>query len=73
MDRQVRSHCHGPEGNSTDPRFPVLAGQDRSYLAKALELYHGGERANQFMFAMSFLMSVSDIDKLAAYYAQQRK
>ena len=65
--------CHGPEGNSTDPRFPVLAGQDRSYLAKALELYHGGERANQFMFAMSFLMSVSDIDKLAAYYAQQRK
>jgi cytochrome c553 len=65
--------CHGPNGNSSDPRFPVLAGQDESYLAKALELYHGGERASQFMFAMSFLMSESDIDKLAAYYAQQRK
>jgi cytochrome c553 len=65
--------CHGPEGNSTDPRFPVLAGQDQSYLAKALELYHGGERANELMSAMSFLMTRSDIGKLAAYYAQQRK
>jgi len=25
------------------------------------------------MFAMSFLMSQSDIDKLAAYYSRQRK
>jgi cytochrome c553 len=65
--------CHGPNGNSTDPRFPVLAGQDEGYLTKALQLYHGGERANQLMFAMSFLMTQSDIDKLAAYYAQQRK
>jgi cytochrome c553 len=65
--------CHGPEGNSIDPRFPVLAGQDQTYLAKALELYHGGERANELMSAMSFLMAQSDIDKLAAYYAQQRK
>jgi cytochrome c553 len=65
--------CHGPKGNSTDPRFPVLAGQDQDYLAKALELYHGGERENPLMFAMSFLMTQSDIDKLAAYYARQRK
>ncbi len=65
--------CHGPAGNSTDPRFPVLAGQDQSYLTKALELYHGGERTNELMSAMSFLMSQSDIDKLAAYYAQQRQ
>lgn len=65
--------CHGPEGNSTDPRFPVLAGQDQGYLANAMELYHGGERVNQLMSAMSFLMTQSDIDKLAAYYARQRK
>jgi cytochrome c553 len=65
--------CHGPKGNSTDPRFPVLAGQDQGYLAKAMELYHGGERVNQLMSAMSFLMTQSDIDKLAAYYTRQRK
>jgi cytochrome c553 len=65
--------CHGPEGNSTDPRFPILAGQDQGYLTKALELYHGGGRTNELMSAMSFLMTQSDIDKLAAYYARQRK
>ncbi len=65
--------CHGPKGNSTDPRFPVLAGQDEGYLAKAMELYHGGERVNPLMFAMSFLMTQSDIDKLAGYYARQRQ
>jgi len=66
------NRCHGPNGNSTDPRFPVLAGQDEAYLAKAMALYHGGERSNELMFAMAFLMTGSDIEKLAAYYAQQR-
>lgn len=65
--------CHGAMGNSTDPRFPILAGQDKGYLAKAMEQYHLGTRENQFMFAMSFLMSQSDIERLAAYYAQQRQ
>jgi cytochrome c553 len=51
----------------------VLAGQDEAYLAKAMGLYHGGERSNELMFAMAFLMTESDIEKLAAYYAQQRK
>jgi cytochrome c553 len=67
------NRCHGTDGNSTDPRFPVLAGQDEAYLTKALELYHGGERESQLMSAMSFLMAESDIKKLAAYYAQQRQ
>jgi cytochrome c553 len=64
--------CHGQDGNSTDPRFPILTGQDEAYLAKALKLYHGGGRDSQFMYAMSFLMTESDIEKLAAYYARQR-
>jgi cytochrome c553 len=67
------SRCHAAKGNSADPRFPVLAGQDQGYLAKAMTEYHLGTRENQFMFAMTFLMSKSDIDKLAGYYAQQRK
>lgn len=67
------SRCHGPKGNSTDERFPILAGQDEAYLVKAMRLFHAGERANEMMYAMSFLMSESDIRKLAAYYARQRK
>lgn len=67
------SRCHGPNGNSTDERFPILAGQDESYLLKAMRLFHGGERANEMMFAMSFLMTESDMQNLAAYYARQRQ
>ncbi|UCH73482.1 MAG: c-type cytochrome [Rhodospirillales bacterium] len=65
------NRCHGPDGRSTDPRFPILAGQDEAYLIKALKLYHGGERPSSAMQAMSFLMAESDILKLAAYYARQ--
>lgn len=67
------NRCHGAKGVSTDPRFPVLAGQDEAYLAKAIELYHRGTRKNALMYAMSFLMTKSDIKTLAAYYARQRK
>ena len=65
------NRCHGPGGKSADNRFPVLAGQDETYLTKTLKLYHGGERSNSMMYAMSFLMAESDIRKLAAYYAGQ--
>jgi len=67
------SRCHGPGGNSTDERFPKLAGQDEAYLARAMRLFHAGERANEMMYAMSFQMSESDIRNLAAHYARQRK
>jgi cytochrome c553 len=38
--------CHGPGGRSTDSRFPILAGQDETYLVTTLKRYHGGERPN---------------------------
>ncbi len=63
--------CHGVDGNSTDWRFPILAGQSEAYLVKALKLYHGRERANSMMHAMSFPMGESDIRKLAAFYASR--
>ena len=64
--------CHGRNGAGNDPRFPILAGQSKDYLVKALKRYHAGDRANVIMQAMSFPMGASDIQKLAAYYASQR-
>lgn len=61
--------CHGPGGNSIDPRYPILAGQSQTYLINSLKLYHMGERTNSMMFAMSFPLREKDIRKLAAYYA----
>jgi cytochrome c553 len=63
--------CHGAAGNSTDPRFPILAGQNDTYLVNALKRYHVGERESSMMFAMSFLMAETDIEKLAEYYSRQ--
>jgi cytochrome c553 len=65
--------CHGPGGNSTDDRFPIIAGQDETYLLNTIERFHSGERASDMMFAMTFQMSETDMNNLAAYYARQRK
>lgn len=61
--------CHGVDGNSTDPRFPMLAGQDRSYLANALQAYIGSTRSNSTMHAMSDPLSQADIEQIVEYYA----
>jgi cytochrome c553 len=61
--------CHGIDGNSTDPRFPMLAGQNRTYLANALAAYVGNTRSNSIMHAMSDPLSAADIQRLVDYYA----
>lgn len=67
IDRCER--CHGIDGNSTDPRFPMLAGQDRTYLANALQAYVGTVRNNTAMHAMSAPLSAADIERIVDYYA----
>ena len=69
LDRCER--CHGIGGNSTDPRFPMLAGQDRTYLINALQSYAGAARSNSTMHAMSAPLSTDDIGTIAGYYSAQ--
>lgn len=64
--------CHGIDGNSSDPRFPMLAGQDLGYLTKALKSYATGERENTTMHAMSDPLSALDIKRIGAYFASQQ-
>lgn len=70
VDRCER--CHGINGNSTDPRFPMLAGQDRTYLANALQAYIGTTRSNTTMHAMSNPLSESDIKRIVEHYATRQ-
>lgn len=63
--------CHGPGGNSTDPRFPMLAGQNPGYLADALQAYSTNARDDSAMHAMASPLSESDISSLAAYFASK--
>jgi cytochrome c553 len=64
--------CHGLDGNSTDPRFPMLAGQNRGYLQKALEAYAGNVRDNSTMHAMAGPLGESDIEAIVNYFSSQQ-
>ena len=64
--------CHGVNGNSTDPRLPMLAGQRADYLLKALQGYRARTRKSSEMAAMSDGLSEDDLDNLAAHYAHQK-
>ncbi len=64
--------CHGIDGNSSDPRFPMLAGQDETYLRNTLTAYANGARENSTMHAMADPLSAMDIERIAAYFASQQ-
>jgi len=64
--------CHGMDGNSTDPRFPMLAGQNPGYLEKALKAYAGSMRDNSTMHAMADPLSTSDMQNIVAYFSSQQ-
>jgi cytochrome c553 len=66
------NRCHGVNGNSTDPRFPMLASQRVEYLQKSLLEYKAGKRKSTEMHAMAGGLSEGDIDNLAAFYAHQK-
>ena len=64
--------CHGADGNGTgDGQYPRIAGQYADYLAKALEDYKSGARANPIMAGFATTLSKEDIDNLAAFFASQ--
>jgi cytochrome c553 len=67
----VCAACHGPNGNSTNPQWPRLAGQDAVYVAEQLRLFRSGVRNNPVMKPLASGLSDQDIDDLAVYYEAQ--
>jgi cytochrome c553 len=65
----VCAGCHGPNGISTNPMWPSLAGQKEQYLAKQMRDFRVGNRADPVMGPMAQGLSDADIENLAAYYA----
>jgi cytochrome c553 len=61
--------CHGLDGNPSDPRFPMLAGQDRDYLINALQAYVSSKRSSSAMHAMAAPLSNSDVSAIAQYFS----
>ncbi len=68
--------CHGPNGNSTQPKFPRLAGQNANYLAAQLKAFRAQTRGDPdaigYMWGMASQLDDDAIEALAAYYAAQK-
>jgi cytochrome c553 len=63
--------CHGPDGNSTNPMWPKLAGQHSAYLIKQLKAFKSGERKDPLMSPMAAGLSEKDMEDMAAFFAGQ--
>jgi cytochrome c553 len=63
--------CHGLNGNSANPEWPVLAGQNANYLTTQINNFRGGKRANPLMQPMVQNLTDQDIADLAAFFSVQ--
>jgi len=69
---QVCVACHGPMGNSTNPDYPVLAGQSARYLYLELRDFKEGRRSDPRMSPLAANLSRDDMLDLSAYFAAQK-
>jgi cytochrome c553 len=68
---QTCAACHGADGNSTNPLYPVLAGQTSRYLYLQLKDFQEGRRSNELMSPMAAGLSRDEMRELADWYAKQ--
>jgi cytochrome c553 len=67
----VCAACHGVDGNSLNPEWPTLAGQNEAYLVRTLQAFNSGERSNVLMTAQAAPLSDQDMADLAAFFASR--
>ncbi len=74
---QVCSGCHGPDGNSTVPNIPKIAGQHRDYLVKQLVDFakppeDQSSRSNAIMSGIASSLTPTDRRNVAAWLSGQK-
>jgi cytochrome c553 len=70
---QTCAACHGPNGNSKDPQYPVLAGQNARYIYLQLRDFKEGRRKDPQMTPMAEPLSRDDMLALAEYFSKQKQ
>jgi cytochrome c553 len=60
--------CHGKGGHSTDPTYPILAGQHAKYIIKQLKAFRAGTRKDPIMNGMAAPLSDQDMEDVAAFF-----
>jgi len=61
--------CHGLDGQSFKPHYPILAGQSESYLLEQLAQFKDGRRHDPSMNTVASQLSLQDMGDLAAFLA----
>jgi cytochrome c553 len=76
LARQWCANCHTVTGNSTQPLFPRLAGQQRDYLVQQLQAFRAKSRSDQaahdYMWGMTAPLDDDTIAGLAQYFSTQK-
>lgn len=64
--------CHGEGGRSTQPQYPVLAGQTARYVYLQLRDFQEGRRSDPQMSPMAAGLSRDEMREIADYFAAQK-
>ena len=70
---QVCTACHGPDGNSVNPVWPTLAGQNARYIYLQLRDFKEGRRKDPLMSPIAATLSRDDMLNLADYFSTQKQ
>jgi cytochrome c553 len=68
----VCAACHGPDGKSTDPMYPILAGQTSRYMYLELRDFQEGRRSDPQMSPIAATLTRDEMRDLADYFAKQK-
>jgi cytochrome c553 len=66
---QTCAACHGPDGNSANPLYPVLAGQSWRYTYIQLRDFKEGRRTDPVMSPMAANLTRDEMVALGNYFA----
>ena len=69
---QVCFACHGPNGNSQNPDYPILAGQSWRYIYIELKDFKEGRRTDPVMSPLAADLSRDDMIALGNFFAAQK-
>ena len=69
---KVCAECHGPDGNSQNPDYPILAGQTWRYIYIELKDFQEGRRSDPQMSPMAAGLSRDDMVALGNFFAAQK-
>jgi cytochrome c553 len=70
---QVCVACHGPDGNSQNPDYPILAGQSWRYIYIQLKDFQENRRSDPHVSPMAASLSRDDMIALGNFFAAQKQ